>query len=161
MENIAADTIAEMVANEEWLEVFDMPDNKFKNMYEAALQEIWTKIESYPEAELMEKGKNLFTKLGYRNLDLAENNNGGYFDMRGIIKKANYDQQMNARFVFNDYLESEEIKNHLTELREKTNNGKVFLISKGTFEKTELIIPNATLIDHKLLANYFYQFRMV
>ena len=161
MENIAADTIAEMVANEEWLEVFDMPDNKFKNMYEAALQEIWTKIENYSEAELMEKGKNLFTKLGYRNLDLAENNNGGYFDMRGIIKKANYDQQMNARFVFNDYLESEEIKNHLTELREKTNNGKVFLISKGTFEMTELILPNATLIDHKLLANYFYQFRVM
>ena len=81
--------------------------------------------------------------------------------MRGIIKKVNYDQQMNARFVFNDYLESEEIKNHLTELREKTNNGKVFLISKGTFEMTELILPNATLIDHKLLANYFYQFRVM
>ncbi len=161
MENVPADSIAEMIANQEWLEVFDMPDKEFKNKYDTTIQELASKIEGSSSAELMDKGKNFLSKLGYRNLEVSENTKKDYFDIRGIIKKANYDQQMSARFVSEDYLNSEEIKNHLEELKEKTNNGKIFLVSKGVFEKAESTVPNSALIDLALLASYFYHFRVV
>jgi SNF2 family DNA or RNA helicase len=161
MEYVNADSIAEMIANQEWLEVFGIPDKEFRSKYETAIRELTNKIESSSSAELMEKGKNFFSKLGYRNIDAFENTGKNYFDVRGIIKKVNYDLQMNARFVSNDFLSSEEIKNHLDELKEKTNNGKIFLVSKGTFEKTDLTVPNIALIDLRQLANYFYHFRVI
>ena len=161
MEYVNADSIAEMIANQEWLDVFDMPDKEFKNKYENALGELTSKIENSSSAEMMEKGKNFFSKLGYRNVDAFESADKDYFDIRGIIKKVNYDLQMNARFVSKDYLSSEEVKNYLEELKEKTRNGKIFLVSKGEFEKTELNTPNAALIDLGLLTNYFYHFRVV
>jgi|GEM_PF-2698393 len=161
MENVNADSIAEMIANQEWLEVFDMPDKEFKNKYDNVIQELAGKIEDSSLTELMDKGKNFLSKLGFRNLEVSENNKKDYFDIRGIIKKANYDQQMSARFVYKDYLSRDEVKNHLEDLKEKTNNGKVFLVSKGIFESAESTIVNSALIDLKLLANYFYHFRVV
>ncbi len=161
MENVNADSIAEMIANQEWLEVFDMPDKEFQNKYDTTIQELASKIEGSSSAELMDKGKNFLSKLGYRNLEVFENTKKDYFDIRGIIKKSNYDQQMSARFVYKDYVSSDEVKNHLEELKEKTNNGKIFLVSKGIFEREESTMPNSALIDTILLANYFYHFRVV
>ena len=160
MEYVSADSIVEMIANQEWLEVFDMPDNKFNNKYENALRELANKIDDSSSSELIDMGKIFFTKLGYRNISITKNSDKDYFDIRGIVKKANYDQQMGARFISKDYLNSEEVKNHLEELKEKTNNGKIFLVSKGEFEKGELNVPNVALIDMGLLAIYFYHFRV-
>jgi SNF2 family DNA or RNA helicase len=161
MENVTADSIAEMIANKEWLEVFDMPDKEFKSKYDNTIQELAYEIESSSPVELMDKGKNFLSKLGYRNLEVSESANEDYFDIRGIIKKTNYDQQMSARFVSKDYLSGEEVKNHLEDLKEKTNNGRVFLVTKGIFERAESIMPNSALIDLASLANYFYHFRVV
>lgn len=161
MEYVSADSIVEMIANQEWLEVFEMPDEEFKKRQESALIELVGKIQDCSPTDLMEKGKNFFSKLGYRNLDISENTKNNYYDIRGIIKKAKYDQQMNARFLFGESHENEEIKKHISDLKERTNNGKIFLISKSTFDEAEQIISNVTLIDLKLLTNYFYQFRVM
>lgn len=161
MENVSADSIAAMIANEDWLEVFDMPDDEYKNKQESILLDLEKNLEEYTPKELMEKGRSLFTKLGYRNLDIQENTKENYFDIRGIIKKANYDMQMNARFLLEDSLEKEEIQKHVTDLKERANNGKVFLISKPISDETQISIPDTALLDYKLLSNYFYQFRVV
>jgi hypothetical protein len=54
-----------------------------------------------------------------------------------------------------------EVKQHLSELKEKAGNGKYFLITKGEFEGDEVIHSNEALIDRKLLTNYFYQFIVI
>jgi hypothetical protein len=161
MEYVSADSIVEMIANEEWLEIFEMPDEEFKKKQEFALSELEGKIQYCSPAELVEKGRNFFSKLGYRNLDVLEDTKNNFFDIRGIIKKPKYDQQMNARFLFDNSVEKEEIKKHIGDLKERTNNGKIFLVSTGAFGENEQIISNITLIDLKLLTNYFYQFRVM
>lgn len=161
MENVSADSIAAMIANEEWLEVFDMPDDEFENKQESVIQELEGKIEGDSPEELIEIGKKLFTKLGYRNLDILKNTEKNYFDIRGIVKKVNYDLQMNARFLFEDSLGKEEIKKHIADLKERTNNGRMFLIAKNIFDEPQLSNPNTSLLNFKLLSNYLYQFRVV
>jgi SNF2 family DNA or RNA helicase len=161
MENVSADSIAAMIANEEWLEVFDMLDDGFKNKQESVIQELEGQIGEDSPEELIEIGKKLFTKLGYRNLDILKNTEKNYFDIRGIVKKVNYDLQMNARFLFEDPLGKEEIKKHIVDLKERTNNGRMFLIVKNIFDEPQLSIHNTSLLDFKLLSNYLYQFRVV
>ncbi|MDO8549650.1 MAG: DEAD/DEAH box helicase [Ignavibacteria bacterium] len=161
METVNPDSIAEMLTNPEWLEIFDMPDEEYKQRYQKGLLETERRIDNYSINEFMERGKNFFAKLGYKNLDAAENKNGDSFDIRGIFKKAKFDQQMSARFLLKETVNEDEVKAHLAELKVKSSNGKFFLITKGTFEGDKVIRPNEALIDRRLLINYFYQFIVI
>ncbi len=161
MERVNPDSIAEMITNPEWLEIFDMPDEEYKQRYQKGILETEKRIDNYSINEFMERGKNFFAKVGYKNLDAAENKSGDSFDIRGIFKKAKFDQQMCARFLLKDVITEDEVKAHLAELKEKTSNGKFFLITKGTFEGDEVIHSNEALIDRRLLTNYFYQFIVI
>ena len=158
METVNPDSISEMITNPEWLEIFDMPDEGYKQRYRKGLLETEKRIDNYSLPDLKEKGVNLFTKLGYKNLDIIEGKSGDSFDIRGIFKRPNYDEQLCARFLTKSVTSSEEIKEHLAELKEITHKGKYFLISKGTFESEEVIKSNEALVDKNQLANYFYQF---
>ncbi len=161
METMNPDVIAEMITNPEWLEIFDMPDEEFKQRYEKGLLDIEQRIDKYSLSEFMVRGKNFFTKLGYKNLDVIENKGSDSFDVRGIFKKAKFDQQMSARFLLKEVVTEDEAKGHLIELKEKTNNGKYFLITRGTFEGDEVLHSNEALIDRSSLSKYFYQFIIV
>jgi hypothetical protein len=161
METVNPDTIAEMITNPEWLEIFDMPDEEYKQKYQKGLLETEKRIDNYSTIEFMERGKNFFSKLGYKNLAGSEGKSGSSFDIRGIYKKSKFDQQMCARFLLKDITTEDEIKKHLSELKEITNNGKFFLISRGSFEGDEIIISNEILLDRNHLINYFYQFIVI
>ena len=161
METVNPDSITEMITNAEWLEIFDMPDEEYKQRFQKGLLETEKRIDNYSTSEFMERGKNFFTKLGYKNLDAFESKTNDSFDIRGIFKKAQYDQQMCARFIMKNTVTEDEVKVHLAELKEITNKGKCFLITKGIFEGEEVIKSNKELIDRNLLANYFYQFIII
>jgi SNF2 family DNA or RNA helicase len=161
METVNPDSIAEMITNPEWLEIFDMPDEEYKQRYQKGLLETEKRIDNYSISEFTERGKNFFAKLGYKNLEVVEKKDKNSFDIRGILKKAKFDQQMCARFLLNDVIAEDEVKLHLAELKEKSNNGKYFLIIRGTFEGDEVIHSNEALIDRTFLTNYFYQFIVI
>jgi len=161
IETVNPDSIAEMITNPEWLEIFDMHDEEYKQRYQKGLLETEKRIDNYSTAEFIERGKNFFTKLGYKNLDFVEKKDNNSFDIKGIYKKAKFDQQMCARFLLKNVIAEDEVKANLAELKEKTNNGKYFLITRGTFEGDEVIHSNEALIDRGLLTNYFYQFIVI
>jgi SNF2 family DNA or RNA helicase len=161
IETVNPESIVEMITNPEWLEIFDIPDLEFKQRYEKGLLETEKRIDGYSTDEFIERGKSFFSKLGYKNLDVLKNKDNDSFDIRGIIKKAKFDQQMNARFILKDFVKEDEVKKHLTELKVRTNNGKFFLIIKGSFEGDEVVHSNEALIDRRLLTNYFYQFIVI
>ena len=161
METVNPDSITEMITNPEWLEIFDMPDAEYKQRYMKGLLETEKRIDNYSTNEFIEKGKNFFSKLGYKNLNASESKTGEIFDIRGIYKKVKYDQQMCARFLLKNSVSEDEVKLNLEDLKKITNNGKYFLVTKGTFEGEEVIRSNDALIDRNLLANYFYQFIII
>ena len=161
METVNPDSIAEMITNPEWLEIFDMPDEEYKQRYRKGLLETEKRIDNYSNEEFIEKGKNFFAKLGYKNLEASEKKDKSSFDIRGIYKKAKFDQQMCARVLLKNIISEDEVKLHIAELKQKTNNGKYFLITKGTFEGDEVIHSNEALINRTLLTNYFYQFIVI
>lgn len=161
METINPDSISEMITNPEWLEIFDMPDEEYKQKYQKGLLETEKRIDSYSLSDFALRMINFLTKLGYKNLDTSENKAGDSIDIRGIYKKAKFDQQMCTRFLLKDIVTEDEVNTHLAVLKEKTNNGKVFLITKGSFETDKSNYSNEALIDRNALINYFYQFIII
>ncbi|HSP87130.1 MAG TPA: DEAD/DEAH box helicase, partial [Ignavibacteriaceae bacterium] len=129
IESVNPDNIAEMITNPEWLEIFELPDEEFKQRYQKGLLETEKRIDNYSINEFMERGKNFFVKLGYKNLDATESKTGNSFDVRGLIKKSKYDLQLYARFLMKEVVPESEVKQHLSELKEKAGNGKYFLIT--------------------------------
>jgi superfamily II DNA or RNA helicase len=162
MDLFNAETIGEMIANEEWLEVFDMHDEKFIKGTEEKLKESEKRLLSLSPADFLEALKIFFTKLGIKNLDVVKSGDGKTIDIKGISKKLNVEVKTVARVILSDIVNDKELKAHLSDLKELTQNGKAFIISKGSFENESPVKYNSaiTLIGKKLLANYFNQFRV-
>jgi SNF2 family DNA or RNA helicase len=158
METVNPDSLTEMITNPEWLKIFDIPDEEYKQKCLKGIMETEKKIDSYSTVDFAEKCRNFLTKLGYKNLSITENNENDLFEIRGIYKKVKYDLQMCTRVLPGNILAEDEIKVHLADLKEITNNGKFFLITKGNFETNNVFPLNEALIDRNLLAKYFYQF---
>lgn len=163
MDLFGAEHLGEMIANEEWLEIFDMPDSKFNKETEKKLKDAEKKLVNLSQEDFIETVKIFLTKLGIKKPDAVDSENGNFIDVKGTFSKSKIEALMVARILLNDKSDSNEIQSHLSDLKELTKKGKAFILTRGSFDEENPAKhnPEISLLDKKSLSNYYYQFRVL
>jgi superfamily II DNA or RNA helicase len=162
MDLFSAEAIGEMIANEEWLEVFDMPDRKFNKSMEKKLHTVEDKLMALSDDNFTETVKMFLTKLGFKNMNDIQKNDGKITEITGSAKKAKAETRLTARIIPDKSIDYAEVKSHLSELKENANRSRAFIITRGHFKDGNPVYhPAISLIDKKVLVNYFSQFQII
>jgi SNF2 family DNA or RNA helicase len=162
MDSIPAESIAELISNEEWLEVFDMPDQNFKKNNELKLISSIKKIESINTKEMIEKVRAFLMKIGCRNIEMEEENSDTLV-LSGKYRKGDSEIPLFTKCFVQEKVDSEPIRDFAVNTKEKIKGGKIFIISSGSFVTDEnlKLDENVSLLDGRLFANYLHHFNLI
>jgi hypothetical protein len=162
VDSIPAESIAELISNEEWLEVFDLPDLKFKKNDELKLSSSIKNIVNLTPKETTEKARSFLQKIGCRNIEIEEESSDTFI-LSGKYKKADSELSLFAKCFVQEKVNGEPIRDFVLNSKEKIKGGKIFIISTGSFvlDENQKLDENVSLINGKLFANYLHQFKLI
>ncbi|RKY92143.1 MAG: hypothetical protein DRQ01_06700, partial [Ignavibacteriae bacterium] len=103
-----------------------------------------------------------FYKIGYTNIDIVDEEGTSSFNVVGEGKRNKRSLYLYARIILDDIGKVKTVKEVSMEVGSSQNN-KIFIITKGKFEKgcERIIRDNVTLLDGSALANYLIHFGLI
>ena len=167
-DNISPQTFNNILSDDEWKHIIglkqkDKKENSPETEAAEKLQSSFAKIDKLKSEELVEKISSLFKSLGYKNVEMQNDNNKD-----GIILTCNFDKdgkELSAKIncAVTENINHSAIKEFVHFQSKKKEIDRLFVVSLYPLPADIVDIKNEkiTFIDRELLAKYMQHFNLL
>ena len=162
MDILPPKVLDELVSVDEWLNFFNMPTGEKDEKVLPAADQVLNFLKISTLNFFRTILSKFFYKIGYTNIDIVDEEGTSSFNVVGEGKRNKRSLYLYARIILDDIGKVKTVKEVSMEVGSSQNN-KIFIITKGKFEKgcERIIRDNVTLLDGSALANYLIHFGLI
>lgn len=160
IEFLSNETIYSLITNEDWLDILGIEHTKSRKNQKPNIDEVIKKLSESSLEENGQRTKNLFTKLGYKNLMMKPDMLNKELTIYGYAQKGLHEYKTAIFFLPSKAKKIEPVQNFIREASK--NNSRLFvicadeLLHKIPFKSHEKIV----YIGESMLANYLSLFNI-
>jgi hypothetical protein len=160
IEYLSNETVYSLISNEEWLDILEVEYTRTRKNQPLNKEELMQKWSKASLAEIGQKTKLLFTKLGYKNLLLKPDPSNEEINIYGIGSKGFVETKISILCLPFNSNKMEPVQNFIQQASK--NKNRMFVVCSDELAKQFIPDPfeRITCIGQELFVKYLTQFKV-